>query len=146
MSVVYLNIPTMDRDDVENYDDIRWDKDKKLYYISNTSDNYDELTNKYKIAVPKEDYERDYLFVPFLYKDDAKKHGFKWDAVRKQWYILKTNIDRQKFIDTYHKLNFYVHGGEWHMLPLFDRKPKEIKLYKKLANGTIIINPDAEQV
>ncbi|MDE5738465.1 MAG: hypothetical protein K2H93_08880 [Oscillospiraceae bacterium] len=37
-----------------------------------------------------------YLRVPFEEKDEAKKYGAKWDAVKKMWYYVNPN-DKEKF-------------------------------------------------
>ena len=39
-----------------------------------------------KKAVIVDDVDKVFLFVPFQFKDDAKKNGAKWDLIHKKWY------------------------------------------------------------
>jgi hypothetical protein len=50
--------------------------------------------------------EKKYLYVPFDYKDDAKKLGAKFDGKIKKWYVDTNNPNKQKLIDLYHDRNF----------------------------------------
>lgn len=50
--------------------------------------------------------EKKYLYVPFDYKDDAKKLGAKFDWKIKEWYVDKNHPNQQKLIDLYHDRNF----------------------------------------
>jgi hypothetical protein len=58
--------------------------------------------------------ERVYIFVPFEYKEDAKKLGAKWDASKKQWYALKANANVQILVDMYHINNFIYDFQGYH--------------------------------
>ncbi len=48
-----------------------------------------------------------YLYVPYKYKDNAKKKGAKWDNERKQWYSIQSLCNHQYLVDLYHECNFY---------------------------------------
>lgn len=50
--------------------------------------------------------EKKYLYVPFDYKDDAKKLGAKFDWKVKEWYVDENHPNKQKLIDLYHDKNF----------------------------------------
>jgi hypothetical protein len=47
-----------------------------------------------------------YIYVPFEYKDEAKKLGAKFDFDKKKWYTYKNNTNYQKLVDKYHSDNF----------------------------------------
>lgn len=50
--------------------------------------------------------EKIYLYVPFDYKDEAKKLGAKFDWKVKEWYVEEIHPNKQKLIDLYHDRNF----------------------------------------
>ena len=50
--------------------------------------------------------EKIYLYVPFDYKDQAKKIGAKFDWKVKTWYVEENHPNKQKLIDLYHDRNF----------------------------------------
>jgi hypothetical protein len=50
--------------------------------------------------------EKIYLYVPFDYKDGAKKLGAKFDWKVKEWYVEENHPNKQKLIDLYHDRNF----------------------------------------
>ena len=47
------------------------------------------------MPAPSSDPNRIYLTVPFAEKDDAKRHGARWDPERKRWWIDPAKIATQ---------------------------------------------------
>lgn len=54
--------------------------------------------------------QRVYLFVPYRYKDSAKKLGAKWDNDKRSWYTNKSNKHFDQLTNTYHDGNFSKNG------------------------------------
>lgn len=50
--------------------------------------------------------ERVYLFVPYDYKEEAKKEGARWDSVKKEWYVFESEPDLEKLLKKYSPKNF----------------------------------------
>ncbi len=104
---VYLNIPANDDEDVEKYD-IKRDMFRHMWYVYEGSKDYDLLINKYDVIdinVKKVD-EKFYLFVPFIYKDDAKGYRARWDADKKQWYTIEGDMCCGLLKDIFRRENF----------------------------------------
>ncbi len=59
--------------------------------------------------------ERQYIYVPFTYKEMAKELGAKFDFDKKKWYAEKTNREYQKLVDLFNADNFYEKKGKWYM-------------------------------
>lgn len=60
-----------------------------------------------KKAVIVDDVDKVFLFVPFQFKDDAKKNGAKWDLIHKKWYTyLADEYFYHNLVDTFHIDNF----------------------------------------
>jgi hypothetical protein len=51
--------------------------------------------------------DRVYLYVPFEFKDIAKKNGCKWDTTKKEWYVIESNPNIEQLKDLFHADNFY---------------------------------------
>ncbi len=49
---------------------------------------------------------RTYLYVPYAYKDQAKKSGAKWDSNKKKWFVSKLNPHFQSLVDLFDAHNF----------------------------------------
>jgi len=47
------------------------------------------------VPAPSSDPNRVYLTVPFAEKDEAKRHGARWDPERKRWWIDRDKIAAQ---------------------------------------------------
>jgi hypothetical protein len=52
--------------------------------------------------------EKYFLFVPFEFKEHAKKLGAQWDSERSRWYIHPSSKHFQLLKDTYHGDNFKI--------------------------------------
>ena len=52
------------------------------------------------------------IFVPYEYKEQAKKLKAQFNSKTKKWYTLDSNKDRQKLVDIFHVSNFVTsyHG------------------------------------
>lgn len=72
--------------------------------------------NKYKkqhlidILIPlinDEDFDNEYILVPYKEKDIAKKFGAEWDSFKKSWYIpfYLNNSSKKILLETYKKKN-----------------------------------------
>ena len=73
--------------------------------LNNNEVNDDELNNDKAIKV---DFQitKVYLYVPFEYKNDAKKFGAKFDFDKKKWYVYSNSIHKQFLIDIFNDNNF----------------------------------------
>ncbi len=58
--------------------------------------------------------EKIYLYVPFEYKEDAKKDKLKWDPDKKQWYTIYNNPNCQKLKEKWNSKCFYSNFHGYH--------------------------------
>jgi hypothetical protein len=93
---------------------------KKWYYEDNISEeNITAILEIEKMSLSSEDkvadggeatlagvdieiHKKIYVKIPFHKKNDAKKHGCRWDAQKKSWYYM-SNLEKNK-IDSIIKL------------------------------------------
>ena len=93
--------------------------------------------------------QKTYLFVPFEFKDKAKKLNAKWDNNIKKWFVYHDNVNYQELVDTFHNENFYSNFYGTHIKNVLktikeieDEKEKDMITFKKalenhLASGGI---------
>ena len=102
--------PTPKKEDIEEWIDNPLPtvkKDKKNKAVKKEDELSDEeLENELLSLTKSEEDTKKYLYVPFEYKDDAKKDGLKYDKDTKEWYILKTNSNYEWCIDFWNRNNF----------------------------------------
>jgi hypothetical protein len=67
----------------------------RFYLVENDSDDEQE-----------EEQSKVYLYVPYLNRHEAKHKGCKFDGIKKQWFVTKSNPKYQECIDIFHKDNF----------------------------------------
>jgi len=116
----YINIGFDYKDAVKKLG-AKWDlRCKKWYYEDNISEeNMKAILEIEKVSLSSEDkagddgeasvagvdiekYKKIYVKIPFHKKNDAKKHGCRWDAEKKSWYYM-SNLEKNK-IDSIIKL------------------------------------------
>jgi hypothetical protein len=114
----YINIGFDYKDDVKKLG-AKWDlRCKKWYYEDNISDeNIKAIQEIEKISLSSEDKAADggeasgadiekhkkiFVKIPFHKKNDAKKHGCRWEPEKKSWYYM-SNLEKNK-IDSINKL------------------------------------------
>jgi|688.fasta_scaffold00165_2 ribonuclease HI len=116
----YINIGFDYKDAVKKLG-AKWDlRCKKWYYEDNISEeNITAILEIEKMSLSSEDkvadggeatlagvdieiHKKIYVKIPFHKKNDAKKHGCRWDAQKKSWYYM-SNLEKNK-IDSIIKL------------------------------------------
>jgi ribonuclease HI len=116
----YINISFDYKDDVKKLG-AKWDlRCKKWYYEDNISDeNIKAIQEIEKISLSSEDkaatgsatdgtgadiekHKKIFVKIPFHKKNDAKKHGCRWEPEKKSWYYM-SNLEKNK-IDSIIKL------------------------------------------
>lgn len=70
-----------------------------LHSIGN--DKADNLANKAVEEIKEEADDKIYLLVPYSQKEIIKINGGKWDSIRKRWYILGNNKNKEQILSTY---------------------------------------------
>ena len=60
------------------------------------NDNADRLANE-AIGLTSCQYTKIYLNVPYKDKENAKKHGCKWDPKKKKWYTFKMVAELESY-------------------------------------------------
>jgi hypothetical protein len=94
----YLHVPYNDKELAKSHG-ARWDMDMRQWYVrGEVPEELQEFLNPTKTA-PIDEKDRVYLFVKFKDKDLVKRHGARWDADKKQWYVEKDKVpdELQKF-------------------------------------------------
>jgi ribonuclease HI len=119
----YINIGFDYKDDVKKLG-AKWDlRCKKWYYEDNISEeNIKAILEIEKVSLSSEDkaatgaatdggeasgadiekHKKIYVKIPFHKKNDAKKHGCRWEPEKKSWYYM-SNLEKNK-IDSINKL------------------------------------------
>jgi len=114
----YINIGFDYKDDVKKLG-AKWDlRCKKWYYEDNISEeNIKAILEIEKVSLSSEDkavdgeeasgadiekHKKIYVKIPFHKKNDAKKHGCRWEPEKKSWYYM-SNLEKNK-IDSIIKL------------------------------------------
>ena len=104
-SVSYLDIPFDEKDQYKKK--LIWDCDAKSWRTRKFSALTIKWSNKNKKWYDEIDeapmgvintYKRIYLDVPFDDKDYVKKHGARWDNIKKKWYTIASNYLLEKYM------------------------------------------------
>jgi hypothetical protein len=103
----------------------------KYYAKENETEEVEEVKQP-TIKVSKLGIPKVYLYVPFAYKEQAKKYGAQWDNDKKKWYTFMNNKYYQKLVDIFYECNFYDDFHGTHLRAKIVTEKQRIECRKKV--------------
>ncbi len=68
----------------------KWNANRKTWECENGNT---DLINFSNMCIKERDKNREYIFVNYNQREDAKKLGAKWESYEKSWYVDKNNLE-----------------------------------------------------
>lgn len=74
-----------------------------MNFLREYKNSYFQMREKNISTPKKEEQDKIYLNVPMSEKEDAKELGARWDAEKKEWYILTDNPNKERLMHRWSK-------------------------------------------